>query len=82
MRACLYDGLNNELQYQRKNELRVLVTALGGELGQAIVKALAAGQPRLLHVSAATLVADGIASLFAQEFHKVPYARDQVYVAD
>jgi carbamoyl-phosphate synthase large subunit len=64
-----------------QKERRVLVTALGGELGQAIAKSLRLGS-RPYHVVGTDVMANGIGSLFAQEFYKVPYAQDSSYVSE
>lgn len=64
---------------RKRKEVRVLVTALGGELGQAIAKALRiGGQP--YHIVGSDVMSTGIGALFAREFHKVPYASDPDYV--
>jgi carbamoyl-phosphate synthase large subunit len=80
MRACLHINLKMTPTLLKK-DLRILVTALGGELGQAIAKALRlAGRP--YYLVGTDVIADGIAATFAQEFHMVPFAHGLNYVAE
>ncbi|MDZ4288668.1 MAG: ATP-grasp domain-containing protein [Prosthecobacter sp.] len=57
---------------------RILVTAIGGDLAQAIVKALRmASMPCEIHGAD---MADGLGSLFVNAVHKLPRASDPHYV--
>jgi carbamoyl-phosphate synthase large subunit len=60
--------------------VRILVTAVGGDLGQALVKALRLGSlpARLLGCD---LDAYGVGSAFVEEFASVPAAGDPAYAA-
>jgi carbamoyl-phosphate synthase large subunit len=55
--------------------LRILVTAVGGDFGQALVKALRLGErPMQLHGS--DTAANGIGAAFVESYHVVPAAHD------
>jgi carbamoyl-phosphate synthase large subunit len=58
--------------------LRVLVTGVGGDLGQAIVKALALSDAVECHGCDAD--AGGVAPAFVERFHAVPTAQDPGYM--
>ena len=59
--------------------IRVLVTAVGGDLGQAVVKALRLSSQKI-ECHGSDLNARGIGSLFADQFHPLPKADDPAYV--
>ena len=55
--------------------IRVLVTALGGDLGQALVKALRVGETDF-EISGCDLDDSGVGQAFVSRFYKVPSASD------
>jgi carbamoyl-phosphate synthase large subunit len=59
--------------------IKILVTAAGGDLGQAVIKALRLGQNRY-EVHGADMLA-GTGSLFVEHFHQLPKASDDGYFA-
>ena len=59
--------------------IRVLVTALGGDLGQALVKSLRVGQTDF-EISGCDIDGSGIGRAFVSRFHAVPAASDAQYV--
>ena len=59
--------------------IKVLVTGVGGDLGQAIVKALRTSvEPIICHGS--DIIADGVGSAFVDSFHPVPRADSPDYI--
>lgn len=59
--------------------LRVLVTAVGGDLGQALVKALRLG-PKNVALYGCDMDGAGVGSAFVDSFHVVPRADDSTYI--
>jgi carbamoyl-phosphate synthase large subunit len=59
--------------------IKVLVTAAGGDLGQAIVKCLRLGTRRY-EVHGTDMQTGGVSSLFVDHFHPLPPARDPEYI--
>lgn len=59
--------------------LRVLVTAVGGDLGQALVKALQLSSKKVV-CHGCDMEGTGIGSAFVDSFHIVPRADDKSYV--
>ncbi len=61
--------------------IRVLVTALGGDLGQALVKALRIGEIDF-EISGCDADASGIGAAFVSHFEAVPAASEAAYVTE
>ncbi len=61
------------------SRIRVLVTALGGDLGQALVKALRIGETDF-EISGCDVDDSGVGQAFVSRFHAVPAASDAAYV--
>jgi carbamoyl-phosphate synthase large subunit len=61
-------------------DLRVLVTGVGGDLGQAIIKALRLGRNRITYIGC-DMNAECAGRSFVDEFYSVPRADDDGYVA-
>ncbi len=62
-----------------RRRIRVLVTALGGDLGQALVKSLRVGETDF-DISGCDMDDSGIGRAFVSRFHAVPAASDAQYV--
>ena len=56
--------------------IKVLVTAAGGDLGQAIVKCLRLGS-RSYEVHGSDMQDGGVSTLFVDRCHRLPAARDE-----
>jgi carbamoyl-phosphate synthase large subunit len=66
------------------SRMRVLVTAVGGDLGQALIKSLRVGQADF-EISGCDADASGVGDAFVARFHRVPAASDgadYVYAID
>jgi len=58
--------------------VRVLVTGVGGTLGQGITKALCLSDMPL-EISGCDAIQDGVGAAFVKRFHQVPLAGDPSY---
>ena len=58
-----------------RSRIRVLVTAVGADLGQALVKSLRVGKEDF-EISGCDADASGVGQAFVSRFHTVPAASD------